>query len=114
MDEIAYMFLGGPDDDPPEEEIIAPASAQSSSPGASVKKTGHNGHPRLEVVGEVDDDPSQLTSKPVSPNPYTIRKRRGFRDFLSKANIQDQLLDKYGVLFCTPGTGPSRTLTPAP
>ncbi|CAK7567728.1 MAG: Peroxisome size and maintenance regulator [Sporothrix epigloea] len=94
MDEIAYMFLGGPDDDPPEEEIIAPASAQSSSPGASVKKTGHNGHPRLEVVGEVDDDPSQLTSKPVSPNPYTIRKRRGFRDFLSKANIQDQLLDK--------------------
>ncbi|CAK7238413.1 Peroxisome size and maintenance regulator [Sporothrix eucalyptigena] len=94
MDEIAYMFLGGHDDDPPEEDTSAAAPAPSSSSGSNVNKTGYTSHPRLEAVGEVDDDQSHTASPPVSPTPNTPRKRRGFRDFLSKANIQDQLLDK--------------------
>ncbi|CAK7266397.1 Peroxisome size and maintenance regulator [Sporothrix epigloea] len=88
MDEIAYMFLGGPDDDPPEHDKMPPASALSGN----VNNSGRTGHQRLEAVGEADDEPSHLT--PVSPTPHTPRKRRGFRDFLSKATIQDQLLDK--------------------
>ena len=101
MDEIAYMFLGGHDDDPPEEETPATATALAPAPAppppttSSINKTGYMSHPRLEAVGEVADDPSQTASPPVSPPPTTPRKRRGFRDFLSKANIQDQLLDKY-------------------
>ncbi|CAK7208466.1 Peroxisome size and maintenance regulator [Sporothrix curviconia] len=92
MDEIAYMFLGGPDDDPPEEP--ASAAGPSASFGDNANKTGYTSHPRLEAVGEVDDEQPQVSSPPVSPTPNTPRKRRGFRDFLSKANIQDQLLDK--------------------
>jgi hypothetical protein len=97
MDEIAYMFLGGHDDDPPEEETPASALAPAALPPAvsNINKTGYMSHPRLEAVGEVADDQSQTETPPVSPAPTTPRKRRGFRDFLSKANIQDQLLDKY-------------------
>lgn len=111
MDEIAYMFFGGHDDDPLDEDPAPTpnsASTSASAPGlapsplppvaSSVNKTGYMSHPRLEAVGEVaDDEPSEAATPPVSPTPATPRKRRGFRDFLSnsKANIQDQLLDKY-------------------
>ncbi|KJR80497.1 integral peroxisomal membrane peroxin [Sporothrix schenckii 1099-18] len=99
MDEIAYLFLTGHEDDPPEEETPVPAAVPASpSPAVSnFNKSGHMTHSKLEAVGEVADDQSQTASPPVSPTPATHRKRRGFRDFLSKANsnIQDQLLDKY-------------------
>ncbi|KAL1888693.1 Peroxisome size and maintenance regulator [Sporothrix stenoceras] len=107
MDEIAYMFLGGHDDDPLDEEptptsTSTPATTLAPSPlppvASSINKTGYMSHPRLEAVGEVadDDGPSEAATPPVSPAPATPKKRRGLRDFLSnsKANIQDQLLDK--------------------
>lgn len=78
MEELTYMFLGSPSvesDGQPEDAMLAASSRRSVDDGNS--RAGDAG-----------------SSKAAQRTPETPKKRRGIRDFLSKANLQDQLLDK--------------------
>ena len=109
MDEIAYMFLGVGDDDDNDqsaEEEQTPPKPTMSSGGYGISPSGSNmgyvSHPKIEMtavpkadrVGRAGDH-LRVPSPPLPPAPTTPKRRLGFRDLLSKANIQDQLLDKY-------------------
>ncbi len=85
MDDIAYLFLGAPDDNDDRADAAEAPAASDRAPkqNTDAGRGPGGGHSR---------NPS--SSQPASPPPATPRKRLGFRDFLSKANIQDQLLDK--------------------
>lgn len=89
MEELTYMFLGPPDDcdDHLEEVSVATGSSRHDEDSHGDSSTSH------------EDDaaavpPAATATPPPASDAPRKHKHRGIRGFLSKANLQDQLLDK--------------------
>ncbi|EFW99151.1 integral peroxisomal membrane protein [Grosmannia clavigera kw1407] len=89
MEELTYMFLGSPSI---EGELEPEAASPASRHGA---QSSHEGNHRRSASA-ADASPASATRHARSPSrpPETPKKRRGIRGFLSRANLQDPLLDK--------------------
>ncbi|OAA54242.1 integral peroxisomal membrane protein [Niveomyces insectorum RCEF 264] len=101
MDDIAYMFLGVPDDDEDNDNGSTTPPAASLNPDTEKAANDRAVHGTDARNGSSEDDTNDDAASVAAsiapspaPAPATPSKRRGFRDFLSKANLQEQLLDK--------------------